>query len=87
MKIWILLAAKKKKANFFKLVRNIFVRFIRSEKFDMYSRNSGKGIKYFLKVKINFYSGSMYPEKKRTAIGTAQGIFFLLFLLKEMSVF
>lgn len=32
----------------------------------MYSRNSGKGIKYLLKVKINFYSRSMYPEKKKS---------------------
>lgn len=57
------------------------MRFIKCEKFDIYSRNFGKGIKYFLKVKINFYSKSMYPEKDKQ-LEQDKEYFFLSFSFK-----
>lgn len=57
------------------------MRFIKCEKFDIYSRNFVKGIKYFLKVKINFYSESMYPEKDKQ-LEQDKEYFFLSFSFK-----
>lgn len=57
------------------------MRFIKCEKFDIYSRNFGKGIKYVLKVKINFYSKSMYLEKDKQ-LEQDKEYFFLSFSFK-----
>jgi hypothetical protein len=52
------------------------VRFIKSEKFDISSRIFGKGIKYFLKVRIAFCSRSISP-KIGEAFEAGQESFFL----------
>lgn len=62
---------KEKKGQFFNLVRNIFVRFITCEGFDISLINFGKGTKYiffntkyFLKAKLSFVV-EVYTQKRK----------------------
>lgn len=69
------MAARKRKKILSDLSEIFFMRFIKSQKFDMLSINFRKDTKYFLKVKTVFSPRSVYPKRERQ-LGARKGLFF-----------